>query len=132
MTDAQYNARRVTRYFWFVMALAAGGLIGQHLSAEPVRIGQSLSTVEVLPPSIEGAWRDVEFHNTMTNQNGQNGTYDIGEGVTVEYVYGGSYPADYVVITPPDGFECYPSCTLEVEEEDKGRVHLFSVVNVGV
>ncbi len=92
------------------------------------------STVTIGPSQFPGAIAKVTFHNVGVNDGDDTGQTRqlVGQGVTVGVEFTYTSGADSIVLSPPDGVMCHPSCTITLEEETSGSVTLYDATAVGM
>jgi hypothetical protein len=95
-------------------------------AAADVTIGGSTVTLDT-----SGAPWVVDFRNAPTNAEADNGTYDLGSGVTVQFRWNALGGADEISVTPPPGYVAVPM-SIAIEEGSAGRVHIFPAHMLGV
>lgn len=92
------------------------------------------STVTLRPSKRPGAVGEVFFRNVQTNSGADDGGYGLrmgGLSVGVTFVWNVDGHSDAILLTPPEGVVCVPSCDVALAEGFDGVIVLYSLEGVG-
>jgi len=95
------------------------------------------TTVTLQASPRHGAAAEIVLDNREVNSGSDEATFTLTlDGLTVGVAFDwdqGADGADAVLVTPPEGYMCYPaSCVLSVAERHVGTLWIFSREAVGM